>query len=60
MAWSQEKCRIVLTGGVRPHAVRKRTQIDVAAVVGWAVKDTAQAAFDVDDFQSVAAEQTVE
>ncbi len=26
--------------------------IDVAAVVGWAVKDTAQAAFDVDDFES--------
>jgi regulator of protease activity HflC (stomatin/prohibitin superfamily) len=25
--------------------------IDVAAVVGWAVKDTAQAAFDVDDFE---------
>jgi regulator of protease activity HflC (stomatin/prohibitin superfamily) len=26
--------------------------IDVAAVVGWLVKDTAQAAFDVDDFES--------
>ncbi len=26
--------------------------IDVAAVVGWAVRDTAQAAFDVDDFES--------
>jgi regulator of protease activity HflC (stomatin/prohibitin superfamily) len=26
--------------------------IDVAAVVGWLVRDTAQAAFDVDDFES--------
>ncbi|MDZ4738329.1 MAG: SPFH domain-containing protein [Alphaproteobacteria bacterium] len=26
--------------------------VDVAAVVGWAVRDTAQAAFDVDDFES--------